>query len=124
MQSFLVVFLGGGLGSVIRFSLNKWISSLHTQHFPWGTLTVNVAACLIVGIVVGWADHKQIVSPSLRLFWTIGFCGGFSTFSTFSIETLELIQNRFTASSLVYMIASLSLCVGATYGGLLLGENF
>jgi CrcB protein len=124
MQSFLVVFLGGGLGSVIRFSLNKWISSLHTQHFPWGTLTINVAACLVLGVVVGLADHKQIISPLVRLFWIVGFCGGFSTFSTFSNETLELIQNGFTASSLIYIATSVLLCIGATYGGLLVGENF
>ncbi|MEJ0056559.1 MAG: fluoride efflux transporter CrcB [Bacteroidota bacterium] len=123
MQSLLIVFLGGGLGSVVRFSLGKWIYTLHTHHFPWGTLVVNVIACLTLGLVIGLADHKQLISPSARLFWTVGFCGGFSTFSTFSNETLALIQDGFTISSLIYIAASLILCVAATYGGLMVGEN-
>ena len=112
MKSLLLVFLGGGLGSVIRFSLSKWISSLHNHHFPWGTLVVNVVACLVLGWIIGLADHKHIVSPSARLFWTVGFCGGFSTFSTFSSETLELIQSGLTASLVLYIAGSVLLCSG------------
>lgn len=123
MKSLLLVFLGGGLGSVIRFSLSKWISSLHNHHFPWGTLVVNVVACLVLGWIIGLADHKHIVSPSARLFWTVGFCGGFSTFSTFSSETLELIQSGLTASLVLYIAGSVLLCVAATYAGLYVGEN-
>jgi len=123
MQSFLLVFLGGGLGSVVRFFLGKWINSLHTNHFPWATLTVNTIACLTLGIIAGLADHRQLMSPATRLFWTIGFCGGFSTFSTFSIETLELMQNGFTTSSIIYITSSLLLCIGAIYGGFVLGES-
>ena len=123
MKSILIVFLGGGLGSVVRFSLSKWINALHSHHFPWGTLVVNVAACFALGIIIGLADHRQIISPSARLFWTIGFCGGFSTFSSFSNETLALQQAGFTTSLLLYVSFSLLLCVGATYAGLYLGEN-
>ena len=123
MKSLLLLFLGGGLGSVIRFSLSKWISSLHNHHFPWGTLVVNVVACLVLGWIIGLADHKHIVSPSARLFWTVGFCGGFSTFSTFSSETLELIQSGLTASLVLYIAGSVLLCVAATYAGLYVGEN-
>ncbi len=123
MQSLLIVFLGGGLGSVVRFSLGKWINSLHSHHFPWGTLVVNVVACFALGLIIGLADHKQIISPSARLFWAVGFCGGFSTFSTFSNDTLILLQNGFTVSSFLYITVSLFLCVAATYGGLLLGEG-
>ena len=123
MKSLLLVFLGGGLGSVIRFSLSKWISSLHNHHFPWGTLVVNVVACLVLGWIIGLADHKHIISPSARLFWTVGFCGGFSTFSTFSSETLELIQSGLTASLVLYIAGSVLLCVAATYAGLYVGEN-
>ncbi len=123
MKSLLLVFLGGGLGSVVRFSLGKWVNALHSHHFPWGTLVVNVIACLALGLIVGLADHKQIISPSARLFWTVGFCGGFSTFSTFSNETLVLIQGGFTISVILYITFSLLLCVAATFGGLYMGEN-
>ena len=119
-----MVFFGGGLGSVIRYSLGKWINSLHTQDFPWGTLVVNVAACFAVGIIIGMADHKQIISPSARLFWVVGFCGGFSTFSTFSQETLYLLQSGFTTSMIFYITVSLLVCIGVTFGGLYLGEHF
>ena len=119
-----MVFFGGGLGSVVRYSLGKWINTQHRQDFPWGTLTVNVIACLALGLIIGLADHKQIISPSTRLFWAVGFCGGFSTFSTFSQETLYLLQNGFNISLGLYIIGSLVLCVTATFGGLYLGEHF
>jgi len=123
MKSLLLIFLGGGLGSVTRFSLGKWISSLHSHHFPWGTLIVNVVACFALGWIIGLADHKHIISPSARLFWTVGFCGGFSTFSTFSNETLYLLQSGFTVSLVLYITLSLLLCVAAVFGGLYLGEH-
>jgi CrcB protein len=123
MQPILIVFLGGGLGSVVRYLLSRWISALHTQNFPWGTLTVNVVACLFLGIMVGLADQKQMISPSMRLFWTVGFCGGFSTFSTFSIETLQLMQGGFTGSLLFYIALSVLLCVAATFVGIYGGEH-
>ena len=123
MREMLLIFVGGGIGSVMRFSLGTWISSFHSHHFPYGTLFVNVLACFVLGTLVGVADHKQIISPNARLFWTVGFCGGFSTFSTFSSETMTLIQTGFPFSSVVYVLASLLLCLAATYLGLYLGEN-
>jgi fluoride exporter len=123
MKELLLIFFGGGLGSVVRFTSGKWINSWHTQHFPFGTLAVNIAACLILGFTIGLADHKQIISPSARLFWAVGFCGGFSTFSTFSAETITLLQNGFHLSSVLYVIGSLVFCVCATYAGLYLGEQ-
>jgi CrcB protein len=123
MQSILLVFLGGGLGSVIRFLLGKWITSLHAHNFPWGTLVINVIACMFLGIMVGLADQKQIISSTMRVFWTVGFCGGFSTFSTFSIEALELMQNGLATSLLLYVGFSLLLCVAATFAGIYAGEH-
>ena len=123
MKNLLLVFFGGGLGSSVRFLLGRWVNALHNHHFPWGTLVVNVLACFILGFVIGLADHKQIISASSRLFWTVGFCGGFSTFSTFSNETLYLIQSGFTLSLVLYISLSLLLCVAAIFGGLYFGEH-
>jgi CrcB protein len=120
MKSLILVFLGGGLGSVIRYTLAKWINTWHSHHFPLSTLIVNVAACLLLGLIIGLADHRQFISADARLFWTIGFCGGFSTFSTFSNETLYLLQSGFTLSLLLYILLSLILCVAATFGGMYL----
>ncbi|MDZ4716090.1 MAG: fluoride efflux transporter CrcB [Cytophagales bacterium] len=123
MQSLFLVFLGGGLGSVTRFALGKWVGTFHQQPFPWGTLAANIVACFVMGVVVGLADHRQIISASSRMFWTVGFCGGFSTFSAFSHETITLIQQGLPASMIAYIASSLLLCVAVTYAGLYLGES-
>lgn len=123
MRELILIFVGGGLGSITRFSLGKWITSLHSQNFPYATLAVNVIACFVLGLVIGLAEHKQIISAPSRLFWAVGFCGGFSTFSTFSAETITLIQTGFHLSGVLYIIASLVLCLAATLAGLYLGEN-
>jgi fluoride exporter len=124
MREVLLVFIGGGLGSVVRFSIGKWVNSFHSHHFPLATLTINIVACLVLGVFIGLADHKQIISASSRLFWTVGFCGGFSTFSTFSHENLHLLQSGLTGSLILYIGLSLVLCVAATFGGLYVGEQF
>ncbi len=123
MQSVLLIFLGGGLGSVARYSIGRWVNSLHAYNFPFGTLAANVIACLTLGLIIGLADHRQLLSPNARLFWAAGFCGGFSTFSTFSHETLTLMQGGFNFSSITYVIVSLLLCIAAVYLGLLAGEQ-
>src|SRR6266849_4310230 len=123
ITEFVLVFVGGGAGSTVRFLLGKWVNTWHNYNFPFGTLAVNVVACLVLGFVVGIADHRQLISPSSRLFWTVGFCGGFSTFSTFSAETLTLIQGGFHLSTAVYIISSLLLCLTATFGGIYFGEH-
>lgn len=123
MKTLVLIFIGGGLGSVIRFGLGKWISSWHTSTFPYGTLGVNVIACLALGWIIGLADHKNLLSDSTRLFWTVGFCGGFSTFSTFSAETISLVQSGLHVSGAFYILGSVILCLLATYAGLYLGEH-
>lgn len=122
-RDLLFIFLGGGLGSVTRFGVGKWIGSIHNTHFPYGTLAANIISCLVLGFVIGLADHKQVISPSARLFWAVGFCGGFSTFSTFSAETISLLQNGFHFSSALYIFGSLLFCITATYAGLYLGGH-
>jgi len=119
----LLVFVGGGAGSTVRFLLGRWVNAWHNYHFSFGTLSVNIVACLVLGFVVGIADHRQLISPAARLFWTVGFCGGFSTFSTFSAETLTLIQGGFHLSAIIYIVLSLVLCLAATFGGIYLGEH-
>ena len=123
LQPIFLVFVGGGFGSTVRYLLGRWVNALHSHHFPFGTLAVNVVACFVLGYIVGIADHRQLISPAARLFWTVGFCGGFSTFSTFSAETLTLIQNGFHLSTAIYIFSSLVLCLAATFGGIYLGEN-
>ena len=117
MKIFLIVFAGGGLGSALRYFTGRWISNYYLQTFPLATLVANVSACFILGLVIGFADHKQLLSSSSRLFWAVGFCGGFSTFSTFSHETLTLFQAGQQGYSVVYVMVSVVLCLVATVVG-------
>ena len=123
MKELIAVFIGSGLGGLTRFGLGKWIDGLHGHHFPFGTFVVNVVACFALGFVIGLADHRQILSPTARLFLAVGFCGGFSTFSTFSSETLTLFQQGHNISLVLYILASVLLCVTATFGGLFIAER-
>ncbi|MFA9290521.1 MAG: fluoride efflux transporter CrcB [Solirubrobacteraceae bacterium] len=123
MKELIYIFVGSGLGGLTRFGLGKWVNSLHTNSFPFGTFTINILACLILGFTIGLADHKQIISPQLRLFWVVGFCGGFSTFSTFSNETLFLLQSNNYLTSILYIFTSVLCCLIATHLGVLLSNR-
>lgn len=118
MREFFYIFLGSGLGGVTRFGLGKFINTFNNTHFPFSTLIVNVLACFILGIMVGLADDKQLISAQMRLFWVVGFCGGFSTFSTFSNEALTLINSGFHLTNIIYIVLSVALCILAIYFGI------
>ena len=87
-MSYLYVFLGGGLGSVCRYLLARWIPS---ETFPWATLAANILSCIILGALVALASRSFLSAP-YRLLLVTGFCGGFSTFSTFSNECLQFLK--------------------------------
>ena len=123
MKQLILIFFGGGLGSVTRFSLGKFINTQHNNAFPYGTFIVNIAACFILGCIVGLADHKQILSPQTKLFWAVGFCGGFSTFSTFSSESLTLFQQGNLNTMFLYIALSVITCLFATYIGMVIVQK-
>jgi CrcB protein len=114
MKSFLLVFLGGGFGSAIRYGIARLLNP-YVLTFPYATLVSNVMACFLLGLVVGLADSKQLIGSNARLFWTVGFCGGFSTFSTFSQETLNLLNAPQQLLSILYVILSVTLCLAAVF---------
>lgn len=123
MKELLYVFIGGGLGSLVRFLFGKWVNSFHNSNFPFGTFIINIVACFVLGFIIGLADQKQILSPAIRLFLVVGFCGGFSTFSAFSSETLTLIQQGQNSTMLLYVLLSVVVCLIASFGGLLIAEK-
>lgn len=101
MSSLLYVFLGGGLGSLCRYGVGKiW----ETSHY--GTLTANIISCLVLGVLIGLTSH-EILKSEHRLLWMTGFCGGFSTFSTFSGEIVKLYQDGQLVVAGMYMIGSI-----------------
>jgi len=123
MKELIYVFIGGGLGSLVRYKLGQWVNAFHNAYFPFGTFGVNVIACFVMGFVIGLADHKFLISPATRLFWAVGFCGGFSTFSAFSSDTLTLFQQGQNSTMLIYILLSVVICVAATFVGLYLAER-
>ncbi|NJN43029.1 MAG: fluoride efflux transporter CrcB [Flammeovirgaceae bacterium] len=124
MKAALLIFFGGGLGSLSRYFVGKYVSSFHTIQFPLGTLTANALACLIMGMVAGILDSKMETSTLSRAFWMVGFCGGFSTFSAFSHEALSLYQQQASLSSLLYILLSVVVCILFTVGGICIGQRF
>ena len=124
MKELIYIFIGGGLGSLVRFILSKWVNTFHNSSFPFGTFTINVLACFVLGFIIGLADQKQLLSPFARLFWAVGFCRGFSTFSAFSSETVALFQQGQNSTILLYILLSVVVCMTATFGGLFVAERF
>ena len=118
MSAFLAVGLGGALGAMGRYGIS--LLPLKSA-FPWLTLLTNVLGALVIGFVVG-VTADNAASPNTVLFWKTGVCGGFTTFSTFSLETLRLFESSQTASGLLYAGASVVLCVLGVHIGELMGR--
>jgi fluoride exporter len=115
-MNYLLVFFGGGFGSLVRYGMSLTISRLDIN-FPLATLLSNVLACFIIGALTA-ATTKGNLTDAQRLLLATGFCGGFSTFSTFSNETIQLAQNGQLFSAFGNILLSLVLCLAATFIGL------
>jgi CrcB protein len=124
MGAWIAVAIGGAIGSVGRFWLATVMTALTGPRFPWGTLLINVLGSFVIGLVAGvtLTPARVGIHPDVRIFLMTGVCGGFTTFSAFSLQTLELLQSGDVIPALGYAIGSVMLCVVATYGGWLLGQ--
>jgi CrcB protein len=124
MGAWIAVALGGAIGSVGRFWLTGVMMALTGPRFPWGTLLINVLGSFVIGLVAGFTltTDRIAMHPDIRIFLMTGICGGFTTFSAFSLQTLELLQSGDTVPALGYAIGSVVLCVVATYGGWVVGR--
>ncbi|TVR76810.1 MAG: fluoride efflux transporter CrcB [Chitinophagaceae bacterium] len=110
MESYLAVFLGGGLGSIARYSIAK-IDISHLTNFPVNTLTSNVLSSLLLGIFLGLFIQNNYFSPTIKLLLITGFCGGFSTYSAFTFETLELFKFEKYLLAISNIFLNLVLCI-------------
>ena len=112
----LLVAIGGGLGGVLRYLVPCWIGA--AKGFPWATLTVNVVGSLLIGLLSGLlARHGGSSAESIRAFAVVGFCGGFTTFSTFSNETFRLIESSQWLSAVAYVSLSILAGLAAVFLG-------
>ncbi|WP_460171877.1 fluoride efflux transporter CrcB [Thermus sp. FJN-A] len=120
MERYLLVALGGALGSVLRYGLGAWVQGLTGPGFPFSTLLVNALGSLFIGVVLR-LSWEGALSGEARLFLAMGVLGGFTTFSTFSYETLALLQEGEVFRAAVYVLASVLLGLGLAFFGYRLG---
>ena len=112
------VAAGGAIGSALRFAIGEWMRRVPMlAGFPWSTLLVNVTGSFILGAVAGWILSGAQVAPEHRAFLMIGILGGYTTFSTFAFEGLEMLQTGQWARLILYAMASVALAVGAAAAG-------
>jgi len=124
MNTLLAVFIGGGLGSLARYCMSLLTTRFQLTSFPWATLVSNTASSLIIGILIGaQLAGKDAINSIWKNFLAIGFCGGFSTFSAFSMETVELAKSGFIQQALMNGAANVSLSILATLLGIWIGRQ-
>jgi CrcB protein len=121
MKEIALVFVGGGLGSALRFGVGKlFISSLNK--FPTATFLVNMIGCLLIGLFVAYFSKSE--NSFYKLLFVTGFCGGFTTFSTFSNESIFLLKNNQFTLAVIYILSSLIVGLLATFLGYFLMNKF
>lgn len=108
---------------MLRFLISKWTVNYYSGNFPLGTFSANILACFVLGLIISVLGPRFGLEENYRHLWVIGFCGGFSTFSTFSNETLHLFQSNQHILAISYVMASVIFCVLILMAGLWLGQK-
>lgn len=122
MQILLLVGLGGGIGSVFRYLTSVVVNRHFQTIFPWATLIANVLGCLIIGLLLGFIERHQLTNPGLKYFFITGFCGGYTTFSSFASENMSLFQSQNTGIAFLYIAASILTGLFAVWLGLTIAK--
>ena len=123
MGELAAIASGGALGALMRFWISGGVYQLFGREFPYGTLAVNLIGSFAIGIAFILLTEKLTMGAEVRAFVMIGFLGAFTTFSTFSLETLFLLQEGFLVKAFVNMILSVVLCLAATWTGMVLAKS-
>ena len=113
----LLVGAGGFIGSVARFLGSRYITENFLSSFPFGTMTVKIIGCFLIGVFYGMSERGSLMSEEWRVFLTVGFCGGFTTFSSFASENLTLLRDGAFVYFLLYTGLSVFLGLAATFLG-------
>lgn len=123
MKNLILVFLGGGFGSVLRYIIGKYLNSPQSG-IPLGTFTANILGSLLIGVLLGLAAKNNTLSQNQTLLLATGFCGGFTTFSTFAYENHVFLKSGDFISFTVYTVASFVIAVLAVFFGMFLVKSF
>jgi CrcB protein len=123
MMQWLAIAAGGGLGALLRYWTSSGVHALLGRGFPYGTLTVNVLGSLLMGFLYVWLLDRVVTGPLVRAFLLIGLLGGFTTFSTFSIESLNLIEAGQLLKAFANVMLSVTVCITAAGLGVLIARQ-
>ena len=123
-MSYVIVFLGGGIGAALRHGINILAARILGTGFPHGTLIINVTGSLIMGLVAAWFAFKGDASHHWRLFLTTGILGGYTTFSAFSLDAALLYERGEIGSAALYVLGSVVLSIAGLFAGLYLVRHF
>lgn len=124
LKASLIIGVGGFLGSISRYLLSQYVDKKVDSLFPFGTFTVNILGCLILGVLYGFAEKENLLTNELRLLLAVGFCGSFTTFSTFAYEKMQLLHQGEWMTFSIYAVSSIALGILATIGGISLVKIF
>jgi fluoride exporter len=120
IKTILLVGFGGALGSLARLSMNIFAHRYFSTAFPMGTFLTNISGCLLIGVLIGFLQKNDFTSDDFRLFSIVGFCGAYTTFSTFSSENIALMQNGNVTTAMIYIGGSVLTGLAAVWFGLYL----
>lgn len=115
LLNYLIVSLGAAFGGAARYWLSNFVYKFFPAIFPYGTLAVNIIGSFILGLIIFVFDERELINNQLKIFLTIGFCGGFTTFSTFSLETLNLLRDSQYFLALLNIILSVVFCIAGVF---------
>ncbi len=122
-MKWLLLFVGGGLGASLRFALAAWVDARAPVAFPWGTLAVNAVGCFAIGLLATFADEHHLLSAGGRLFLVAGVLGGFTTFSTFGLETWTLIEDGAFPLAVANAVGSVVVGLFAVIAGVVIARQ-
>lgn len=122
IKNILLVGLGGAVGSVMRYLTTVLVQKHYGSVFPAATFTANLIGCFLIGVLMSWLEKNNVLNGPLKWLLVTGFCGGYTTFSTFALENIQLMQNQQTLWALTYSIGSVVLGVTAVWLGMILAK--
>jgi CrcB protein len=118
-RGLLLIGLGGGIGSICRYLSQQYVQNNYPASIPLGTLLVNITGCFIIGVVYALSERGSLISPEVRVFLATGFCGGFTTYSSFAYENVSMVLDGEFYYTTLYLLISVVIGFGAVHAGIL-----